>query len=307
MNATPSLLRVWIAATRPKTLGASLAPCMIGSAMAWRDALPVLGLDEPSRFDWRFAVAAFVGAVLLQIVSNFANDIFDALRGADGPARLGPTRAVSSGAVTPRAMRMAMVFVLLLSLLPSAFLAQERGAEFAWIGVLGAIAAVLYTGGPRPLAYLGLGDFFVFVCFGPLATAGTYAAILGEWRMAPAVIGVVPGALAVALLATNNLRDIEQDRAVGKRTLAVRLGARCTRLEILVCWVVAAMLPLAAWLLADAPGGVLAGTTISLVSIPSVVMIARGDCGAALNGALAGFGLQLYLTGIALSLGWVFT
>ncbi len=307
MAATHASLHSWISATRPKTLGASLAPCMIGAAIAWRDSLPVLGLDEVHQFDWRFPLAALAGAALLQVASNFANDLCDAARGADGPTRLGPTRAVASGVITPARMRVAIVLVLVAAAIPSMFLAQSRGAEFAWIGVFGAVAALLYTGGPRPLAYLGLGDLFVFVCFGPLATAGTYAAALGEWRMAPAIMGVVPGALAVALLATNNLRDIDQDRAVGKRTLAVRFGSRFTRLEILACWVVAAVLPIASWLLADAPGGVLAGTTMAIVSVPSVLMVARGDRGASLNAALGGFGLQLYLTGAAVSLGWALT
>lgn len=301
------LLRTWLAAMRPKTLGASIAPCCIGAAMAWRDSLPTLGRDEQMKFSWTLALAAVLGAMLLQIVSNFANDLFDAQRGADSAFRLGPQRVVAAGLVSSRAMKIAIVFTLLLAALPTAFLAREQGEIFALIGVFGAIAALLYTGGPRPLAYVGLGDLFVFVCFGPLATAGMYAAILGEWRMAPCIIGIAPGALAVALLATNNLRDIDQDRAVGKRTLAVRFGARFTRLQIIACWVIATMLPLAAWLLADAPGGALAGTTIALVSIPSIVMVARGDRGVALNGVLAGFGVHLYLLGIALGLGWAIT
>ena len=309
MSAAFHTAKIWLSAMRPKTLGASLAPCFIGTAMAWRDAMPILGIgvDEQPAFPWNFAVAALVGAMLLQILSNFANDYFDAARGADGSTRLGPTRAVASGLIAPAAMKVAMLVTLLLAVVPIAYLTRMQGVEFAWIGACGAVLAVLYTGGRYPLAYVGLGDVFVFLCFGPLATAGIYAAILGEWRLAPCIIGIAPGALSVALLATNNLRDIDQDRAVGKRTLAVRLGAKFTRLEIVACWAIATALPFATWLLADAPGGALAGSTISLVSIPAVVMVARGDRGVALNGVLAGFGVQLYLLGIALAFGWALT
>lgn len=293
MNAAAA--RTWIAALRPKTLGASFCPVLMGAALAWHDGV----------FAWLPVVAALVGAILLQVASNFANDLFDGLRGTDSGERLGPRRAVASGLVTPRAMRVALAIVLLLAAAPAAYLAWHAGPVFAAIGAAGAVCAVGYTAPPLSLAYRGLGDLFVFGFFGPLAVAGTRAACDGAWTPVALTCGLAPGAIAVCLLATNNLRDRVGDAANGKMTLAVRFGAGFARALICTMHAVAFALPIVAAELYGLPRGILLATLVC-VAIPASVAIARGRDGAALNRNLAMFGATLYLYGIAFAAGMSF-
>ena len=219
-SARPSTAAVWVSALRPKTLGASLCPVLMGGALAYYDGALKDALQ------WKLVGAAFVGACLLQIASNFANDLFDGLRGTDSGERLGPTRAVGGNLVTPRAMAAALCITLLFAAFPAWFLAMHSGIAFAIIGACGAIAAVGYTAPPFSLAYRGLGDLFVFVFFGPIAVAGTRAACDGTWTTSAILCGLASGAIAVCLLATNNLRDRVGDLRNGKRTLVARYGER---------------------------------------------------------------------------------
>jgi 1,4-dihydroxy-2-naphthoate octaprenyltransferase len=285
--------RTWIAALRPKTLGASLCPVLMGAALAWHDGV----------FAWLPVAAALVGAILLQIASNFANDLFDGLRGTDSGERLGPQRAVASGLVTPRAMGVALVLVLGLAAIPAAYLTWRAGAAFAAIGLAGAICAVGYTAPPMSLAYRGLGDVFVFAFFGPLAVAGTRAACDGAWTPVALTCGLAPGAIAVCLLATNNLRDRVGDAANGKKTLAVRFGAGFTRALICTMHAVAFALPIIAAEACGLPRGIMLATLVC-AAIPASIQIGRD--GAALNRNLAMFGATLYLYGIAFAAGMSF-
>lgn len=285
----------WVAALRPKTLGASLCPVLMGAALAWQDGV----------FAWMPVLAALVGACLLQIASNFANDLFDGLRGTDSGERLGPQRAVASGLVTPRAMRMALVAVLALAAVPAAYLAWRSGPAFAAIGVVGAIAAVGYTAPPISLAYRGLGDAFVFGFFGPLAVAGTRAACDGAWTADALIAGIAPGAIGVALLATNNLRDRVGDALHGKRTLAVRFGEQFARVQIALCHGLAVVVPASVILVGGVTKGVLASSLLALLLVPNSLSILHGRDGAALNRNLAGFGVMLYLYGIVFAAGIV--
>ncbi|MEI7878532.1 MAG: 1,4-dihydroxy-2-naphthoate octaprenyltransferase [Planctomycetota bacterium] len=290
-------MNVWVSALRPKTLGASLCPVLMGGALAWRDGV----------FAWTPVLAAFSGACLLQIASNFANDLFDGRRGTDSGvgvhARLGPPRAVGSGAVSQRAMAMALVLALVLAVIPASYLTVHAGAIFAVIGVLGAICAVLYTAGPAPLGYIGLGDFFVFAFFGPIAVAGTRAACDGAWTSAAFASGIAPGAIAVALLATNNLRDRIGDAAHGKRTLVVRLGEGFGRAQIVACHALAILVPLVAILFFGVPRGALTASMLAILLAPISMSIILGRDGAALNKSLAGFGAMLYFYGVAFAVG----
>jgi 1,4-dihydroxy-2-naphthoate octaprenyltransferase len=287
--------RTWLAALRPKTLGASFCPVLMGAALAWHDGV----------FAWFPIAAALVGAILLQIASNFANDLFDGLRGTDSGQRLGPQRAVASGLVTPRAMGTALVLVLVLAALPAAYLAWHAGLAFAAIGVAGAICAVGYTAPPLSLAYRGLGDIFVFAFFGPLAVAGTRAACDGAWTETALTCGLAPGAIAVCLLATNNLRDRVGDAVHGKKTLAVRFGAGFARSLICTMHALALALPIIAAEFYGLPRGIMLASLVCAL-IPASVQIARGRDGAALNANLALFGATLYLYGIAFAAGMSF-
>lgn len=283
---------IWLAALRPKTLGASLCPVTMGAALAWNDGA----------FAWLPVIAALAGACLLQVASNFANDLFDGIRGTDSGARLGPQRAVASGLVTPAAMRRALALVLSLAAIPAVFLAWHAGWAFAAIGVAGAICAVGYTAPPMSLAYRGLGDLFVFVFFGPLAVAGTRAACDGEWTLLATICGIAPGAIGVALLATNNLRDRLGDAANDKRTLAVRFGEQFARVQIGCAHGLAIAVPFIAYLF-GVPRGAIAASLLALLLAPVSLSILAGRDGAALNRNLAGFGALLSLYGIVFAAG----
>jgi len=264
----------------------------MGAALAWNDGV----------FAWMPVAAALAGACLLQVASNFANDLFDGLRGTDSGARLGPQRAVASGLITPAAMRRALVLVLLLAAVPAAFLTWHSGAAFAAIGIAGSICAVGYTAPPLALAYRGLGDLFVFIFFGPLAVAGTRAACDGDWTAAAVVAGIAPGAIGVALLATNNLRDRIGDAANDKRTLAVRFGEQAARVQIACAHALAVAVPFVAYIF-GVPRGAIAASLLALLLAPVSLTILMGRDGVALNRNLAGFGAMLYLYGLVFAAG----
>ena len=216
-------LRIWILAARPKTLPAALSPVLVGTSLAWADG----------RFSPAPAMAAAVGALLLQILSNFANDYFDYAKGADTSERLGPTRALAAGLLSAKEIRVGTAVTAALAVLVGAYLALVGGWPIVAIGVASLLAAVLYTGGPFPYGYHGLGDLFVFVFFGLAAVCGTYF-VQAETISAPVLLASVPvGLLITAILVVNNLRDIETDAKAGKRTLAVLIGTRYTRLQFI--------------------------------------------------------------------------
>ncbi len=287
----PSPLAVWISATRPKTLGASLCPVLVAAAIARVDGV----------FAWAPVGAALAGAVLLQIASNFANDLFDGLRGTDGAGRQGPRRAVGSGLVSPTAMAVALAVALALALLPAAYLAERAGPEFAWIAVAGAVAAVGYTAPPLSLAYRGLGDLFVFLFFGPLAVAGTRAACDGAWTLPAAFCGLAPGAIGVCLLVTNNLRDEAGDRASGKRTTVVRFGAPAMRWVVRGCTLVAMAVPIVGAFAFGLPKGVMLASLVAAVL--GALAAPRGAGPQDFGFRLAMFGALLYAYGVAFAFG----
>ncbi|MGH2828231.1 MAG: 1,4-dihydroxy-2-naphthoate polyprenyltransferase [Actinomycetota bacterium] len=210
-------MNVWVEAARPRTLSAGLAPVLVGTAAA------------EAFIAWRF-VAALVVGVSIQIGVNYANDLFDAERGVDTGERLGPRRAVAAGLVSPARMRVALTVVLLVAGAAGLALALATTLWLLVIGLLCFAALVGYSGGPRPFASAGLGEVFVFLFFGLVATVGS-AFVQSEAITVVAVVAAIPvGLLAVALLVINNLRDIPTDRAAGKHTLAVRIGERRTRM-----------------------------------------------------------------------------
>jgi 1,4-dihydroxy-2-naphthoate polyprenyltransferase len=216
-------LRPWLMATRPRTLVAGVVPVAVGCALA-RSVGPLAA--------WP-AAGCLAGALLIQVATNFANDAFDGLKGADAADRVGPTRAVAAGLITARAMLLAAAVVLVAALAVGLWLATIGGWPILVLGVVSLVCAVAYTGGPYPLAYHGLGDLFVFLFFGLFAVLGTAwiqvapqggRLAAGWWLVAAAV-----GCQATAIIAVNNVRDLDGDARVGKRTLAVRLGARGAR------------------------------------------------------------------------------
>jgi 1,4-dihydroxy-2-naphthoate polyprenyltransferase len=288
-------LAVWCSAARLRTLPASVAPVLIGVVLAYSDGLG----HAPA------AIAALFGAVLIQIGTNYANDYFDFVKGADTAERQGPRRAVQSGLVSPEAMRRATILVFGLAVLVGLYLAWRGGWPIVVVGVASIACGVLYTGGPFPLGYRGLGDVFVLLFFGPVAVAGTYWVQALELGWLPILAGLGPGLISTAILAVNNLRDRQTDAKAGKRTLAVRLGARFTRIEYTACIVVACLLPVG-FLAAG-----IAGTTILLplaalvVAIPVNHTVWTETDGPTLNGALADTGRLLMLYAVLFCIGWV--
>lgn len=291
-SVRPNQLLVWIAAIRPKTLGASLCPVLVGATLARVDGV----------FKWDRVLVALAGALLLQIASNLANDLFDGLRGTDGATRVGPQRAVGSGLVTPRAMVSALGLTLVFAALPAAWLAVYASPVFLAIGMLGAMCAVGYTAPPLALAYRGLGDVFVFLFFGPIAVAGTRAACDGAWTMPAFVCGLATGAIGVCLLATNNLRDEAGDRASGKRTIVVRFGAGFVRNIVKLCINVAIAIPIIAAFVYGLPKGIMLASLVAAI-------LGGGSQATRLSFdlRLAMFGLLLYVYGIAFAAGSYFT
>lgn len=224
------MVKIWVSAARPKTLPAAVAPVIIGSAIAYH-------VNE--NIHWPSFACALIGAILIQIGTNFANDYFDFVKGTDTAERIGPTRATQAGLIKPGTMRLAFIAAFAFALAPGAYIIYRGGLPYLAIGIVSIICGILYTGGPYPLGYLGLGDVFVLVFFGPVAVCGTYYLHVLDLTRDVLIASVAPGLISCALLTVNNLRDVEQDRAGNKRTLAVRFGRRFARTEYVLCVAIA--------------------------------------------------------------------
>jgi len=289
-----SPLRIWLAAARPKTLPAAIGPVLVGTAAA------VQIVDE---LRLGTCLAALAGSVLIQVGTNLANDYSDAKRGADTAERLGPVRVTSSGLVAPRRVLAATWVAFAAAVAAGVYLAAEVGPEILAVGTVSILAGILYTGGPRPYGYAGLGEVFVFLFFGLVAVNGSYYVQLEELDWLPLALSVPVGALATAILVVNNLRDIDTDRRAGKITLAVRLGReRTRRLYAGLLAVAFAAVPVAVPI-ADAPAAsLLALLAAPLAGSPLRAVLTRSD-GDSLNQALAGTGLLLAAFSVLLTAG----
>jgi 1,4-dihydroxy-2-naphthoate polyprenyltransferase len=279
-----STFRIWLMAARPRTLPAAIAPVLVGTAAA-------VEVSEELRVGPFFA--ALVGSVLIQIGTNLANDYSDARRGADDVDRLGPVRVTAAGLVTPRRVLVATWIAFAGAVAVGVYLAAVAGPVILAVGAASILAGVLYTGGPRPYGYAGLGELFVFLFFGLVAVNGSYFVQLERLDWLPFALSVPVGMLATAILVVNNVRDVETDRRAGKHTLAVRLGRERAR-RLYVALVLGAYVLLAAGLaVAGAPlAAVIAYASLPLVISPLQTVLERTD-GPSLNGALAQTGALL--------------
>lgn len=223
----------WLLAARLRTLPASISPVIVGTALALREG----------KFDPLIFVVTLGAAVLLQVGANYANDVFDYLKGADR-VRQGPLRVTQSGLLTPRQMLMGTAIVFGLAALIGMYLVLIGGWPILLIGVLSILCAVAYTAGPFPLAYRGLGDLFAFVFFGVVAVMGTYYLQSGQFTLVSFIASLPNALFATAIIVVNNLRDLDSDREAGKRTLAVRIGDRATRIEYTLMLAGAYLVPL---------------------------------------------------------------
>jgi 1,4-dihydroxy-2-naphthoate octaprenyltransferase len=282
-------------AARPRTLPAAIAPVLVGTAAA------IFEHGELRR-PWAL-VAALIGSIFIQIGTNLANDYSDAKRGADTIDRLGPVRVTAAGLVAPRSVLIATWLAFGVAVAAGIYLATVAGWIIIAVGAASIAAGVLYTGGPRPYGYAGLGELFVFLFFGLVAVNGSYYVQLERLDWLPFGLSVAVGFLSTAILVVNNVRDIETDRRAGKRTLAVRLGRESTR-RLYLALVGGAYLALLVTLAAN--GGPWCAA-VGLVSLPLAVrpsraVLTRTD-GPALNGALAGTGALLGIFSLLLSIG----
>jgi len=238
----PGSLRAWILAIRPHTLTVSLAPVLVGTGVA----------VTRGAFDLGVAALALFVAVLLQVGSNLANDVFDFRSGADNEDRKGPPRAAQQGLLSERALFVGLGITLVAAFLFGLLLVQVGGWPILAIGLAGIVSAVAYTAGPFPLGYHGLGDLFVYLFFGLAAVAGTTFLMTGTWDPLAIALSLPIGGIAAGVLSVNNLRDIETDTAAGKRTMAVRLGLELGRhwyaLQVLGGYAVVAVLVAMGWL-----------------------------------------------------------
>jgi 1,4-dihydroxy-2-naphthoate octaprenyltransferase len=285
----------WIIAIRPKTLPAAIAPVVVGVAAAHRQGAVAL---LP-------AAHCLMGALLLQVASNLANDVFDYEQGKDTEARLGPIRAVQSGLLTPKQARLGLGLVLAGCVLVGTYLVAVSGWPLLAVGILSMLAALAYTAGPYPLGYHGLGDAFVFLFFGPVAVVGTQFAVVGTVTASAFWAAVPMGALTTNILVVNNLRDRAEDAQTGKRTLAVRFGERFALGQAL------ALLSLA--YLTTVYFGVRTGSpwplVLPLISLPLAIrwfLQLRSTRGRAMNALLARAAQILILFGSLFALGlWI--
>jgi 1,4-dihydroxy-2-naphthoate polyprenyltransferase len=274
--------RAWLLATRPKTLPAAVAPVLVGSAVAFREA----------SFVATAAGIALLCALLIQIATNLANDYFDFIKGADTAERLGPVRVTQSGLIPPRTVRNVMFSVIGTTFLLGLYLVAIAGWPILAIGIASLICAVAYTAGPFPLAYVGLGDLFVFLFFGLAAVTGTHYVQALHWSGTALLAAVPVGALSTAILVVNNYRDTDTDRAARKRTLAVRIGRRATRVEFLALILAAYMVPILQAMKLQAPLLLLPLLTLPL-AIPLLRTMHAHTDGPSLNRTLAGTGRLL--------------
>jgi 1,4-dihydroxy-2-naphthoate octaprenyltransferase len=286
-----SHLRLWLLAARPRTLPAAVAPVLVGTALAGSEdvfrALPF--------------VAALIGSIFIQIGTNLSNDYSDARRGADTEDRLGPVRVTAGGLMPPRRVLIGTYVAFGVAVAAGLYLAAVAGWQLLLVGVASILAGVLYTGGPRPYGYEGLGEFFVFFFFGVVAVVGSYFVQTEDLRWEAFALGVPVGLLAAAILVVNNVRDVDTDRRAGKRTLAVKLGRERARLLFTAMIVVSFVVPpllvpaLSPWVL-------LALLALPL-ALPLIRTVATRTDGPALNAALGGAGRLLAAYSLLLAVG----
>jgi len=216
-----SKFQSWILASRPRTLPAALVPVMVGSALAIYQ-----GIFFPA-----YSIIALLCSILIQIGTNFTNDLYDHLKGSDTKERKGPLRVLASGLISVKEMKWGIFLVFFTAFLLGLYLVYSVGLVILWIGILSIIAGLAYTAGPFPLAYNGLGDLFVFIFFGIVGTVGTYYLHAQQFTTLAFLISLPVGALITNILIVNNYRDIEEDKTASKNTLAVLLGREFSRYE----------------------------------------------------------------------------
>ncbi len=293
-NPSLTKFQIWYMAMRPKTLPAAAAPVLVGISLALGDGV----------FRFTPALAALLGALLLQIGSNLANDVFDFKKGTDTAERKGPLRVTQAGLLKPRQVIAGMSVVFIVAALIGIYLIYVGGWPILIVGALAILSAIAYTGGPYPLGYNGLGDIFVFIFFGPIAVMGTYyvqsvgVTSVSWWASLPM------GFLITAILVVNNLRDIDTDRKTGKRTLAVRYGQRFTQLQYLSLLILSYFVPVIMQFSEKISPWILLSLLSLPLALPLISEIFNGK-GKTLNKTLAGTARLALVYAVLFSIGYL--
>ena len=294
MEPGPGPVATWVLAARPKTLPAALAPVVVGTAVAY----------GVGRFRAGPALAAALGALLLQVGSNLANDVYDFERGADREGRTGPLRVTQAGLLAPGQVRAGMAVVFGAAILVGLYLTAVAGWPVVVIGLAAIAAAIAYTGGPYPLGYNGLGELFVLLFFGFAAVCGTAFVQAGYVPAQAWPAGFAAGCLTTAILVVNNVRDIEQDRISGKRTLPVRFGRDWGIAEFIALTALSFLVPTTLAVTGRAPRTLLLVLVAAPLAVPLVRSL-REERGPVLNHTLAGTARLLLVWSILYSAGLV--
>lgn len=254
----PKKIMIWLSSIRPRTLPAAAAPVIIGLALAFYDA----------KINILIASLTLISALLIQIGTNLSNDYFDFIKGADTEKRVGPVRSTQTGLVKKNEMLFAFILTFVLAMISGIFLVIRGGYPVVIIGVFAIIFGILYTAGPAPLGYIGLGDIFVFIFFGLISVAGTFYLQTLRINSIVLIASTAPGLLSTAILTANNIRDIKTDRQSGKRTLIARLGYNFGIFEYMFCVITAHLIPFILVLITKSH-------YFSLVSVLSITMAVK--------------------------------
>ncbi|MFK7844765.1 MAG: 1,4-dihydroxy-2-naphthoate polyprenyltransferase [Rhodothermales bacterium] len=284
----------WLAAIRPKTLWAAVAPVLIGVAMA----------IEAGVVHWLAAALALTGALFIQIGTNFFNDYADFKKGADTDDRKGPLRVTQAGLVSPQGMKNATFLVFGLAIIAGSYLMWRGGWPIVVIGVLSIISGFMYTAGKYSLAYLGLGDIFVLIFFGPVAVGGTYFVQALAIENTVLIAGMAPGLLAVAILLVNNIRDVAEDRLAGKKTIVVRFGRTFGLACYFVCMVVTGLIPIILYVITGKHPAVLLASASMLIGLYLFSKVVKTPPSPALNPILGATARLLLIYSIVFSITW---
>ncbi|MCK5004827.1 MAG: 1,4-dihydroxy-2-naphthoate polyprenyltransferase [Candidatus Aminicenantes bacterium] len=290
----PGSNKNWILAIRPKTLPAAAGPVLIGFGLAYREGLH----HFPS------VILAALVALLIQAGTNMVNDYSDFKKGVDTESRVGPVRVTQAGLISPERMKAGMLVVLILIIIFSIPLVLRGGVPILIIGVLSVISGILYTAGPFPLGYNGLGDIFVLIFFGPVATAGTYYVQTLELSQNSVLAGLGPGLLSVAILSINNLRDYDDDRVSGKNTLVVLFGRIFGKAEYLFSVVIAMLIPVIIFLAGERMNYSIMVLLLLIMAIKPLKIIIKNGRGSVMNEMLGFTGRMLLAYSLIFSIGW---
>lgn len=287
-------IKIWLASTRPRTLPAASAPIIMGLALAFYDV----------RISVLIAVFTLISALLIQIGTNLANDYFDFIKGTDTDKRVGPVRLIQAGMIKKNEMLAAFIITFAIAIFFGVFLVMRGGYPVLIIGFFAVLFGILYTAGPAPLGYIGLGDIFVFIFFGLISVVGTYYLQALRVNYVVFIASIAPGLLSAAILTANNIRDIKTDSQSGKKTLIVRFGYNFGIFEYLFCVIVAHLIPIVLVLITRSHYFSLISVLAIILAIKPVKLILSKSDPKSLIPVLGRTSQMLLIFSVLFSIGW---